>query len=325
MMSGDTSLTGPSTLHDEAFFDTSSLELGLDFMVRRCLAQDRAQVLIDAPRAVDAGARATVPVAGVWCRTLREDLAVRWQDRAAVVAVRLDDGTAAAGRVIAWKQSAEEPPVADDDPGEGFAADGFVCDLRARTALPWDGGTWAITVLLAGYASQRVFTHVSGDPPAARAAPWPPTTDARFPSYRPSPGTPAVPRAHGVAMDPARVVVLTPDVRCVLTGSFRLPASMHLAAPEGATAHGAPCARVVPLTVVSTRDDALEPHAVTLYVPCDDLSAEGDVTGVFSVDLFEVAEFSRQPGEVRLWAFAGHLVEGPFPMELVSEDELAPK
>lgn len=325
MMSGDTSLTGPSTLHDEAFFDAESLELGLDFMVRRCLAQDRAQVLLDAPRAVDAATRGTVPVAGVWCRSLREDLAIRWTDRAAVVAVRLDDGTAVAGRVLPWKQSTAAALPDDDDPGEGFAADGFVCDLRARTAMPWDGGTWAITALVAGYASQTVFTHVTGDPPRALAAPSPPTTDARFPSYRATPGTPAVPRAHGVAMDPARVVVLTPDVRCVLTGSFRLPASMHRATPEGATAHDAPCARVVPLTVVSTRDDALEPHAVTLHVPCDEPTPEGDVTGVFAVDLFEFAEFSRQPGEVRLWAFAGHFVEGPFPMELVSEDELAPK
>jgi len=64
---------------------------------------------------------------------------------------------------------------------------------------------------------------------------------------------------------------------------------------------------------------------VTLYVPCDGPTDEDDVTGVFAVDLFELAEFSRQPGEVRLWAFAGHFVEGPFPMELVSEDELAPK
>ncbi len=88
---------------------------------------------------------------------------------------------------------------------------------------------------------------------------------------------------------------------------------MHLATPEGATAHGAPCARVAPLTVVSTRDDALEPHAATLWVPCDGPTDEGDVTGVFSVDLFAFAEFSRQPGEVRLWAFAGDLVEGPFP------------
>ena len=96
MMSGDTSLSGPSTLHDEAFFDPASVEIGLDFMVHRCLTQERSQVLIDAPKHVAPSARA-LPVLGVWCRTHREDLAIRWTDRASVVAVRLDDGAAAAG------------------------------------------------------------------------------------------------------------------------------------------------------------------------------------------------------------------------------------
>lgn len=323
-MTGETTLTGPAALHDEAFFDRASVEIGTAFMVRRALGAGRAGVLLDAPRALDPGRHPTLPVLGVWCRTLRENLTVAWTDRAAVVAVRLEDGLAVAGRALPWKQSEEFPEALDEDPGEGFAADAFVCDLRARAPrLPWTGGTWAITVLLDRYASPPTFTHLAGPPPSRAASPSPPTTDDRFPSYLPLPATPAIPRTHGVALDPSRVVVLGPGVRCVLPGSFRLPAASWVPAVEGATAHGAPCNALAPITLVATRDDALEPWAATLYVPCG--ASEGEVTGVFTVDLFALDGFPGSPGRVRLWAFAGSLVDGPFPMELVSEDELAPR
>lgn len=321
--SGETIKIGPSTLHDEAFYDPPSVEIGTDLMIARCLSNERSQVLIDAPRLVDAS-RETIPVIGVWCRTLSEDQRMPWADLAAVVAVRLDDGESVAARVFPWKQSEAQPALPDDDPGEGYALDPFHCDLRARApSLPWDGGTFALTVLIGDYASQRVFSHRPGAPPSVPCLASPAPREGGFSSYLPGPATPAVPASHGVALDPSRVLVLAPGVRCVLTGSFRLPATIALPAPEDAEVQGRRYGCVAPITLVITRDDALEPVAIPLRLPCFDAAGD-DVTGVFSIDLFEVADFSREPGRVRLWAFAGPMLEGPFPIQLVSEDELAP-
>lgn len=326
MTLGDTVRSGPSTLNDEAFHDLESVEVGLDLMVARALEGAATRLLIDVPKRVEAAAPQGIPVLGAWCRTLAEDRAIDWRRVAALVAVRLDDGAAVSASLFRWKQSAQVPAVFDAPVADGLAADGFAEDLAARAPdLPRDGGTWAITALVADHASNRAFSHVDGPTAPRVATPSPAPGAGRFPSYLPTSVTPAVPRSAGVALDPLRVMVLAPDVRCVLPGSFRLPGALCLPTPEGTAAHDLPCPAVAPITLVATRDDALEPFAVTVLAPCFD-AAEGapEVSGVFSVDLFAFDGFSREPGTVRLWAFAGPLVEGPFPMELVDESALAP-
>ena len=44
-----------------------------------------------------------------------------------------------------------------------------------------------------------------------------------------------------------------------------------------------------------------------------------------TVVVFAFDGFDARPGAVRLWAFAGSLVQGPWAMQLVDEDELAPR
>ena len=317
----------PGDPSDEGFFDPAWLGAAGDALAQRCLGEDRSQLLLYAPRAVDTAAHDTLPVLGLWCRSHREDLATRWTDLAALVAVRLDDGAAYASRVFVWKQSRPSPRDTTLDPGEGFAADAFSCDLRARLAgLPWEGGVWAVTALVGAYASPVAHTSLAGSPPARMRRPAPPVGDGPFPTYLRTAASPPVPAEVGVLLDVARVMVLAPGVHCVLGASFRLPASYAVTTPAGTTVHDLPCAFAAPVTLVATRDDALEPFAVTVVAPCFDATPGAtEITGCFTVDLFAFDGFDARPGAVRLWAFAGSLVHGPWAMQLGDEDELAPR
>lgn len=309
-----------------AFADQAAVAAALDALAQSLLIGAPTGVTLDAPVAVPSRS-AWLPLAGVWRRTFAEDRLVPFRRCAALVAVHDETGAARVAAAFPFKDPAgpELPP--DEAAPEGAMADPFSLDAVARLG-PLDGGTWSLSLVALGYASNTVRVRV--EPAAAqltppRSAVWPVPGDGRFPSYRPSAASPALSEALGLSLDLGRVVLSREGTACVLHASGRVasPWVCPLDRPPGVA--GDDYARgALPVTFVVCAANLPEPWQCTVTAAVYEALDASSARVYLSLDLFALPGFPRGARTLYLWAFTSGLRAGPALMALVTPEMLAP-
>lgn len=327
----DTVRMGPSGLPSEEFWNAEAREVGASVLVSRRLDRRRTALSLDAPARVDLTVRDTLPVIGAWCCTFAEEETLRLHDSLVVTAVRIETHECVAASAFYRKPMGEPAVPSTEAPPIGFTAESYGFDARAQLpAMSWEPGTWVITTLLHTHASNRVHVQLElGDVDARfdhapRAVSPAPREDRRFPRYEADANfSPALPSGAGIAMQAQRVVLAAPDAWCLLHGSFRLPVLPRDHVTDTTRRENG----VVGITLVAVGDGLSEPWVYELgaavYQALEGTEAE-PIPGWFSVDLFALPGFPREPQTLHLWAFAGEVIAGPVTVALVSEAMLAP-
>lgn len=318
--------------------------------------EDPRCLIVDAPSVVRIDHRETLPLLGYFVRSDRDERTLRFNHAAVGVAVDLDTGDVHVHPLFdRGKMRAETPKPQLPALSWIRQITFFDPDLRDALGLPWQPGRYSVSVLAREFLSNRVQVELE-DPtrfqdPAVKefveakreVALAPPVTpphpvedeDGKRPSlprYLASEDSPEVPAEQGIILSGERVSVLTPGRQCVVHGSFRLTLlERQMVRPDPTTARqpdvGDPAATaVVPITIVGTGSETRGPFVFRLQVPVyDAISEGGEVTGCFSVDLFEFASgpLPRRPQTCFLTAFNGPLAsDGPLAMAFVSAQML---
>lgn len=327
----DTVRMGPSGLPSDEFWSPQARELGANVLVARRLERRRTALTLDAPSRVDLTLRDTLPVIGAWCCTFAEEETLRLHDALAVVAVRLETNECAAGSAFYRKPSDQPQVPSTEPPPQGYTAEPFGLDARARLpGLAWEPGTWVLTAILHTHAAKPVHVQLDLGDVDARFEHAPrrvfPAVDPgrRFPRYEADANfSPPVPTQPGIAMQAQRVVLAAPDAWCLLHGSFLLPVLPRDHVHDDQRRERG----VVGVTLVAVGDLLSEPWVCELgaavYAALEGTEAE-PTPGWFSVDLFSLPGFPREPQTLHLWAFSGEAMAGPVTVALVSEAMLAP-
>jgi hypothetical protein len=299
--------------------------------------EDFIGVMIDAPAQVNIEEHQTLPVIG--CRS-----ASMWQARRAnltrfalITAMQIRTGRLLAGRAQIQRNFSEDIPE-DDDPGEGVIMSLFDLDVREQLpALQWEPGGYLLTAILQDQVSNRLLVNlVSSQPrvsdrlvpgPAATVTPLP---GDPFPSYRADNNSRPVPKQAGIDLAIEARIAVTPEARCILRGSFRLPLRLqHLTVHQTQEllleSEESAIPALIPLTLLLTGSRAPGPLLIPMWVPCydeltpDSLAAE--VTGTFTLDLFDTQALGhREPQVYYLYAFADKILAGPLRFELLSPE-----
>ena len=341
---------GRLRLVDDEFWD--DYQRTQSEVIAEIARDDYLGLVLDAPRRVSLGRRDTVPVVGLFARTLRDDRKIRQEERMLVVAVHQDTDELLIGLALdTGKMPAPSGPPPDmDEPGEGATVNMFAFDLRHVLGLSWEASRYNVAVLLREFVSNAVTIDLGRDAteyedPAAvsflveqRAQAVPPPPPAVFPDphARPDTGEPPhyeplsdmpVPEAPGIRIQAPRVVIAKAGGKCILQGSYRLPVERrHRVEPRGTNASaplvGDPRARaVVPIHLVVTGSDLPGPWVISLKVPVyQPLSPHAaEAAGHFTIDLFQMPDFPRTPMTYFLTAFSGQAVSQVLPIAVVSQ------
>ena len=307
-------------------------------------------LLIDAPARVSLNRRTTVPVAGYFARSLRDDLKIQQERQMLVAAVRQDTGELSIALALDTGKipAPSRPPTGD--PGEGSTLNMFAFDLRGVLGLPWEASRYSVAVILRELVSNPVSIELGRDPteyedPAVAAflaeqrdmavPPPPPSVfppphehpeTGQPPDYQPLLDMPAS-KTPGIELRAQRVVVAKDGGKCILQGCFHLPIPRRFrveARGEGEPMPevGDPQAKaVVPIHLVVTGSDLPGPCVVGLKVPVYQALAPhpAEADGYFTVDLFQIPDFPRTPMTYFVTAFGGEAVSQPAPIAVVSE------
>src|SRR6266446_6133162 len=294
--------TGPLGLQEAEFW--SDPYKTRDEVYQRLSEEDFIGLVVDAPAQVNIEEHQTLPVIG--CRS-----AAVWQARRAnfsrfglITALQPKTGRLLADRAQTPRIFSETIPADDSDPGEGVIMSLFDLDLRERLPkLPWEPGTYLLTVILQDQVSNRLLVNLVSSQPRVsdrlaevQDSTISPPPDDPLPSYRSEKDSLPLPKAMGISLNLETRVVLRPQTKCVLRGSYRLPLRLqHLlgmqtqdSPPE---AEEQEVAAIIPLTLLLTGSESPGPFLISMRVPCYDRLASdslvAEVTGVFAIDLFE--------------------------------------
>jgi hypothetical protein len=300
-----------------------------------------------APRRVPLAERETLPI--VVRRTCGgEDAArARFRDCAVITVMDVDRNELFAGPAADHDKVRPRPLDPRTIDHEATIVERHVVEAREQAGLPWRPGKYLATVLLRDVASNRapfdmartqyedgeVARILAGKRGLVPPAPAWPEAGSPLPSFRPVPGSPALPGEVGVALSVERVVVLREGVTSVVHGAFRLPIGAEALVRgdvDAARIYGEARA-IVPIHLLVMGSDVAAPYTRTLRVPAFDVAqiedggADGAVaTGYFAIDLFALGGPSPRPQTYFLYVFSGTLMGGPFKTSTVTEDMLPP-
>ena len=304
---------------------------------QRLSEEDFIGIMIDAPAQVNIEEHQTLPVIG--CRS-----ASMWQARRAsftrfglITAMQIRTGQLLAGRAQVQRTSSDQTPD-DDEPGEGVIMSLFDLDVRQQLpGLQWESGGYLLTAILQDQVSNRLFVNlVSSQPRVSNkllqgptATVTPPVGDP-FPSYRSDKHSLRVPMQVGIDLAIEPPIAVSPEARCILRGSYRLPLRLqHLTVHQTQEllldSEEPAIPALIPLTLLLTGSRAPGPFLIAMRVPCyDELTADSpaaEVTGTFSLDLFDTEALGhREPQIYYLYAFSDKVLAGPVKFELVSAE-----
>ncbi|MCR9165113.1 MAG: hypothetical protein ACE37F_21425 [Nannocystaceae bacterium] len=316
-------------------------------------AEEDALVL-DAPREASIDNRDTLPFGTLYVRSLDEAAALDPERALILVAVRHEDNALFVGPALRKDKKPGANPV-DNPPKPGVKGSFFVADAVEQIGIPWSRGTYTMELLLrerrsnpcqsrigalrTDFHDDAVEAYVEARRRKAAEAPppsvWPPLPVIRgaiertldggvdpFPNYREREQSPPLPASAGIAFTIDRVAEPGEGRRCVLRGSFRLPATdlervpfdpetgrlLDVGAP-GATA-------VLQIHIVATGTKVVGPVVLPLRVPTFDVVPPegGLVTGFFNLDLFQVSGVQQSPGTYFFTAYSREHAHGPVPL-----------
>lgn len=249
---------GQFSLDDDDFWDNPTKNKKR--LMKGLMKAKRSGVVLDAPLHVPTPDRKTLPVAGIHVRTLRENYQIDQEKHLLAVAVDTDDNTVRVGVALGTGKTPGARPVPpQEDPGEGFVGNMFVCDVAQQLGVPVEG-RHAVTMMVREYLSntctfavgpsmhafedEEVRRYVEArraaqHPPEVRGV-WPPLPRISgaitralqgepdpFPNYKQREDSPAIPDQVGINFTIDRVVEAIPGRRCLLRGAFRLPVTAH--------------------------------------------------------------------------------------------------
>lgn len=307
---------GQFSLDDDDFWDNPTKNK--ERLMKGLMKGKRSGVILDAPRHVPTPDRKTLPVAGIHVRTLRENYQIDQEKHLLAVAVDTNDNTVRVGPALGTGKTPGGRPVPpQEDPGEGFVGNMFVCDLARQLGVPVEG-RHAVTVMVREYLSNTCTLEVGpsmhafkddevrrfvearrtvSQPPEVRWI-WPPLPQISgaitralqgkpdpFPNYKQREDSPPVPDDVGVNFTIDRVAEATPGQRCLLRGAFRLPVTaLERVGFDPQTGRlrevGCPGATaVVAIHLIATGSTLTGPFVFPLRVPSfDALEPSGDTT-----------------------------------------------
>jgi hypothetical protein len=305
-------------------------------------------VKLGAPGTVPIDVHDTFPVVALRAGSIADHWAVSFNEHALWASMDLG-----ANRLTvrpAGDPEVETPPANPEDAPSGYMVEPFVVDLRDALSLKWQPGRHLVTVVMRERVSNRAdvtlkySTRKFEDPEVAKfleakkATPAPPVVTPPpgdpLPSYEKRDDSPPIPEKPGIALAAERVLVFTPDAQVILRGSFRLPVlPKEVVVPAEPKPGEAPAADVGPpptavvgIALLVTGSDLPAPGLAQLTVPSYDPIPDGEknpvVTGHFALDLLQLGVVPDQPQTLFVYAFSGEVMEGPFPIALISEKML---
>lgn len=202
----------------------------------------------------------------------------------------------------------------------------FQVRVRERLeSMQWRPGTYLIDVLLDSQSSNRLRIVVPGDgkraPAPAKGLRPPVSANAKYPNFRKSGASPALPAGLGITLSTPPEIVYKPGSSWALNGSYRLPIpAAFINAPESGDAKAT---AVVPITLIITGSSLTGPFVVPLRVPAfqqiERGAAEATVTGYFAIDLFALEETSKVPQTFTVWAYSGSERSQPITAKVTSK------
>lgn len=306
---------------------------------------------LGAPAAVPVDLRAAAPVVIVHAGPFKDVWALPFHKHALLTAINLDTNVVSAQ--FAADQDAEYAVVDPARAPAGYTVNFNSRDLREDLGVEWKPARFLVTVISRERLSNRAKVELTrsaqtfDDPEVAkfldarRPKAGPPGVDPPpgdpLPSYQKRDDSPPVPDEPGIKLAADRVIVLRGETTaCVLRGSFRvtaLPGEVVKPAAEpapppaaGEPPPGPPPTAILRITLLITGSERPFPNTLVLKVPTWDPIPEGGaapvVTGHFALDLFAAGGMAVRPQTVFVYAFSGEILEGPFPVALISEDML---
>lgn len=325
-----------------------------DALVDELIDAEHTALQLDAPREVSVDQRSTLPFAVLYVRTLNEAAQVDPERALILVAVRHEDNVAFVGPALRVDKKPARETV-ENPPKPGLEGSFSVADAIAQLGIPWSRGTFTLGALIrerrsnacqtrigplsTDFQDDAVEAYVEARRGVEDAAPpqsvWPTLPIIRgaidraldggidpFPNYRKRDGSPELPEAVGIHFTIDRVAEPGEGRRCVLRGSFRLPATPLERVPfDPQTGRlvevGAPGATaVVKIHLIATGTRVVGPVVLPLRVPSfDPVGADGGiVTGFFNIDLFAVSGVQQSPGTYFFTAFSRDQSFGPVPL-----------
>ncbi|MBV1858259.1 MAG: hypothetical protein KUG77_07595 [Nannocystaceae bacterium] len=325
-----------------------------DVLVEQGIDTEDTTLQLDAPREVSVDQRSTLPFAALYVRTLNEAAQLDAVRALLLVVVRHEDNALFVGPALR-KDKRPAGGKATNPPKPGLKGSFYVADAASQLGIPWSRGTYTLRALIRerhsnpcqtqigalstdfrddaveAYVEARREEHDASPPQSV----WPPLPVIRgaigrvldggidpFPNYRKREGSPELPEGAGIRFAVDRVAEPGEGRRCVLRGSFRLPATDLERVPfDPATGRpvevGAPGATaVVKIHLVGTGTRVVGPMVLPLRVPSfDPLGPPGGfVTGFFNIDLFAVTGVQQSPGTYFFTVFSRDQSFGPVPL-----------
>jgi hypothetical protein len=154
----------PLSLGDEEYW--GNVERTRDAVVAEIGKRNFQGILLGAPGRVPIATRQTLPVAGYFVRSLRDDRVLDQERQMIVVAVNQANGRSYTGLALASGKQPAAPADTGEDPGEGTTLNLFTCDLRRTLGLPWEPASYRVTMLLGRFVSNSVVVELVGAPGA---------------------------------------------------------------------------------------------------------------------------------------------------------------
>ncbi len=329
-----------------------------DALVDDLIEAEDTTLQLDTPREVSVDHRQTLPFAALYVRTLNEAAQLDAEQALLLVAVRQEDNELFVGPALR-KDKRPGGGKGVNPPKPGLKGSFYVADAVSQLGIPWMRGTYTLGALIrerrsnacqtrigplsTDYRDDAVEAYVEARREKVDAAPpesvWPPLPIIRgaidraldggidpFPNYRQRDGSPELPDTVGIRFTVDRVAEPGEGRRCVLRGSFRLPATELERVPfDPETGRlvevGAPAATaVVRIHLVGTGTSVIGPMVLPLRVPSFDAIAPGSdsegvlVTGFFNLDLFAITGVQQSPGTYFFTAFSRDQSFGPVPL-----------
>ena len=339
----------PFGLSDGDFWGNS--EDALMGFRRARMQQGKDEILIDGPGKVSLDMRWTAPVIAYYGGSLRTIMANKFKDCAVLTAVRVETGTVYSQRAVPMTGGMGSPPD-EDDPGDVRTSEMYDLELRDCLKIPWESGTYLVTLLLRNFISNRLQVRLEKSQLAYRdpevekylasrlkqpqplpvwppPAVWPALPAFELPYYRRLPESPEVPSQPGLALTIDRIVSLKPGARAILRGSFRLPVAARNIIPAASHpelqydfGYLRPTA-IVPITLVIAGSDFLGPIQLNLRIPSysEVAPSQPDQTtnGFFAIDLLQMEDMPRVPQTYFIHALSGEFLTGPVLCAFVDE------
>ncbi len=333
---------------------------GYDAMYEQTVLSGKPGFAIDAPKVVDFGGPASVPVPIFYALHQKDAWGVELPRDAVIVASRLEDRGC-------WAMTVQKMTGEDDEtlpnPKDFIRPSGppphperieekfMVTNLRETPMIPWERGTYEARVVIRDQVSNAVRSSIQdpppayGDPevakflasqraPAGLPKPVAPTPGDPLPSYAKRDDSPAVPAKAGIAFEVPRIVVLDAGVTANLRMSIRLPVVRGDHVPPapppepGARPRPPRPTAILPVHLLLTGSEEPEPLLLTLriptWTPLDPAQDGQEATGHATLDLFQLYKPLREakPQTFFVYALSGEAFTGPVLMALVDKSQL---